>query len=130
MSGPTPVNGWSRTISTPDCSIATRSLFDGSLTSNIEYIRAVTLVGATRMASATTSGMAASSRRSLSTMRVPTPATRPTQALRVKVSASATISAGITSTVQVREPPKNVVPSRRKTSRAAAAQATSISTPE
>ena len=84
-------------------------MFDGSLTSNIEYIRAVTLVGATRSVSATTSGMAANSRRSLSTIRTPTPATSPTQALRVKVRANATISAGMTSTVQVREPPKKCV---------------------
>ena len=91
--------------------------------SNIDAMRSVTVSGASAKNRATTTGSSAVSRRSFSIRMRPTASRTPTSALRENVSGSATTSAGITSAGQSRSRDP-------KTSRATAAQVTSITRPE
>jgi hypothetical protein len=83
----------------------------------------VTVPGATANSTATNSGSRIVSRRSFNASSSAMATDAPIQALRPSVSARATTSAGITSAGQVRA-------CRPKMRRAAAAQMTSISSPE
>jgi len=81
------------------------------------------LAGASAKKRPATTGASASSRKSFSTSSRPIPTHAPTHALRVKVNTRATTSAGMMSAGQVRL-------RRSNSSRAAALQAISISSPE